>query len=1012
MDDLDSMNPLDMPEDLDFAGFDELLNKYNEKMPEVDTKLFTGDNILTEFDDPMSDPTLLDFPPLDLSLIEPDIHMSPPQDTVSHVIDSIDTTVISPSAMLKPCPKATPLIKPNRKVIEKPIQPNYIIEQNVNKKIRYIQKPGIHTILPVKSVGQIHLPSDQMKQVFFNAPLNTSPTMVYTSTNGQPIILNNTAFVTTGIPVMIDSEMSPNNNIDVKSVKDEKPRSSHNVIERRYRTSINDKIMELKDMILGTEAKLNKSAILKKAIDYIKYLEMANEKLKDENKMFKLNISKKLDQSPSNLSQEEYNNPGSLTPPQSYISVSSPERSEGASSPEIVMSSHTILTNKSGKKGMADHSRLVLCMFMFVVVAFNPFGNLLPNSNMSHPVNSWSEKVDGRTILNAKIDSEMDDGTYQSYAFSLSVWALNILVMILSLTCLLINDPIIYSDSEAYQEYIKIRKQAEDNLNKGNRKIAVLELSRCLEIFGRPVLTSRKKLWASLIWQIIRQFFHQFKVVVLLKKWNNAVFKNVTKKHDTLNTAKQLSEIYHLLHKLYLIGGTDWPIPNSNWGIGLYLGLCSINMAEAAGRQVISVETCVRLYSTIALNFKTIKFKGAGFFTRYYLHKAQTQVVNYNRLPANLNWLTTDHGFRFFIDQNWAFTPSNVTSSFTTLSDSNDPLSYITRSFRENTLEKALQTLISPGTRQIVQSVGLTKQPTVTSDVLLYVQRIVESNLITLKPRIIGSSEVNLEDEKVAWWGAIFAAGTYWILGEDNDIDLLDKHISNVPPSLLVDPLAQTVLAAYKCRNKVQTMKPRILEYHCHEASKILSETLILLQTNKPQPIVIMTLLLACDWLLETRMLSWQEECKKMPAGYVNLEFSNLKSFQEDLTSLRKIAQFVPFATAKVFLYEATARLMAGASPTKTQQLFDRSLRHRSTRHFVICTKGKGEQSTVGLREHATALFMACKHLPMSLLSPPGIRAGMLAEAARTLEKIGDRKNLMQCYKLLKSITTNSSVTD
>jgi len=38
---------------------------------------------------------------------------------------------------------------------------------------------------------------------------------------------------------------------------------------------------------------------------------------------------------------------------------------------------------------------------MFVVVAFNPFGNLLPNNNMSH-FESWSEKVDGRTILNAK----------------------------------------------------------------------------------------------------------------------------------------------------------------------------------------------------------------------------------------------------------------------------------------------------------------------------------------------------------------------------------------------------------------------------------------------------------------------------------------------------------------------------------------------------------------------------------------------------------------------------------
>jgi len=60
----------------------------------------------------------------------------------------------------------------------------------------------------------------------------------------------------------------------------------------------------------------------------------------------------------------------------------------------------------------------------------------------------------------------MDDGVYQSYAFSLSIWALNILMMIISLICLLSSDPMIYSDSETYQKYIQIRKQAEDNLNK------------------------------------------------------------------------------------------------------------------------------------------------------------------------------------------------------------------------------------------------------------------------------------------------------------------------------------------------------------------------------------------------------------------------------------------------------------------------------------------------------------------------------------------------------------------
>lgn len=74
---------------------------------------------------------------------------------------------------------------------------------------------------------------------------------------------------------------------------------------------------------------------------------MANEKLKDENRMFKLNISKKLEDNTSPLSHEEYTIPSPPTPPQSYISGSSPERSEGTSSPpvspEIVMSSHNIM---------------------------------------------------------------------------------------------------------------------------------------------------------------------------------------------------------------------------------------------------------------------------------------------------------------------------------------------------------------------------------------------------------------------------------------------------------------------------------------------------------------------------------------------------------------------------------------------------------------------------------------------------------------------------------------------
>ena len=36
-------------------------------------------------------------------------------------------------------------------------------------------------------------------------------------------------------------------------------KSSHNVIEKRYRLSINDKILELKNLVAGEESKVSKS---------------------------------------------------------------------------------------------------------------------------------------------------------------------------------------------------------------------------------------------------------------------------------------------------------------------------------------------------------------------------------------------------------------------------------------------------------------------------------------------------------------------------------------------------------------------------------------------------------------------------------------------------------------------------------------------------------------------------------------------------------------------------------
>lgn len=88
-----------------------------------------------------------------------------------------------------------------------------------------------------------------------------------------------------------------------------KEKSSHNMIEKRYRTNINDKILALRDSVpalrvlvesgdddideldgLQPAKKLNKATILSKATEYIKHLENKNDSLKKENDQLKARL--------------------------------------------------------------------------------------------------------------------------------------------------------------------------------------------------------------------------------------------------------------------------------------------------------------------------------------------------------------------------------------------------------------------------------------------------------------------------------------------------------------------------------------------------------------------------------------------------------------------------------------------------------------------------------------------------------------------------------------------------
>jgi hypothetical protein len=136
---------------------------------------------------------------------------------------------------------------------------------------------------------------------------------------------------------------------------------------------------------------------------------------------------------------------------------------------------------------------------------------------------------------------------------------------------------------------------------------------------------------------------------------------------------------------------------------------------------------------------------------------------------------------------------------------------------------------------------------------------------------------------------------------------------------------------------------------------------------------------------------------------------------------------------------------MSKASPGRTQQLLDASLRavrlnHRSglicinnnnsnsssvsndentleltsmdmvlddpSDSAAACNRRRMEQGKNLVREKrkAIALYLRCKHLPSQVITCPGEKAGMLREALKAMEKFGDFKKINECLDMIKNI--------
>ncbi|MFT7803994.1 sterol regulatory element-binding protein 2-like [Arapaima gigas] len=784
-------------------------------------------------------------------------------------------------------------------------------------------------------------------------------------------------------------------------VKEGERRSTHNIIEKRYRSSINDKIVELRDLVMGSDAKMHKSGVLRKAIDHIKYLQQANRKLRQENLILKMakrknksvHLIKDMEMKPERLMMSPPTSDSGSSPPyrtSPYCVDSEPEsplpegeRTKGE--PDSPVSS----------LGVMDRSRLLLCAFTFLCLSMNPLPSLLGLGEQGGTAWPSVESGNGpsRTILGLHIPTQ----SFVAWLGHLLPWVCMWLLSGVGAVCgcvrvLYLWEPVTPLHSPQSVCFWRHRKQADLHLYRGDYAAADASLQTCLSLLSRALPATCVDLACSLCWNLIRYcLFWPAPLRWLIRRTGGR-----QEWEQSQMSSRDAALVYHRLSQLQLTG--KLPRRSSLWGLSVSLN--AVNLSETAQGKVPRGQQA-EIYVTAAIALRVVLGHHFSFLPGYLLSCAQNVAFPSNSKPQPdwLLWLFTPLGQEFFLHCDWSVKSGNLGEMYTSPRDPANPIAQLHRCFCEKLLERAMEPLCRPlrGTEKAIGAWW--SGPGEFPNALEFLQLL---NSCTTDMAINSPTSFatpTLDDPVCQWWALVLKAVILWLRGKDEAAVMpLLADAERMPRVLhtLGHPLPKAMYQLCKAvRLNLSTQKHEasVLCLSCCDwASRHLHTSISLPSAGADSTLDKGVELLACDSLLTLRTIVWERNGPQGETGWVPC--SQLAGFQRDLSSLRRLSQSYKTAQDKLFLHETTVRLMAGASPTRTHRMLELTLRRRANR----LSEGDG---AIGDWERAHAILLACRHLPLPLLAPSGQRTLLLAEARRTLERMGDQRSLRDCQQVL-----------